>query len=417
MASTYSTNLKIELIGTGEQSGAWGAATNTNLGTALEQAIVGRGSPVFSADADLTISLSNSSAAQTARAFVLNVTSVVSLTATRNLIVPTIEKPYVVSNATTGGQSITVKTSAGTGVAVPNGARVFLYADGTNVVQMQTKDSVGLGNVDNTSDANKPVSTATQTALNAKQDTLVSGTNIKTVNSASLLGSGNVAVGDVVGPASATDNTLPRFDGTTGKLLQGSGVVVNDSNNVGVGVTPSASTIPTFEVPSNYLINQLGYANNAYYNGGWTYKTTGAATLLQTVGGFYKWYVAPSGTAGAAVTWVDSMTLDNSGNLTATGNITAYSDERLKRNWAGMPTDFIERLAGVKHGTYERIDGGMRQVGVSAQSLRELMPEAVLEDDKGTLSVAYGNAALAAVVQLAQRVVELEARLAALEAR
>jgi hypothetical protein len=54
---------------------------------------------------------------------------------------------------------------------------------------------------------------------------------------------------------------------------------------------------------------------------------------------------------------------------------------------------------------------------VSAQSLRELMPEAVLEDDKGTLSVAYGNAALAAVVQLAQRVVELEARLAALEAR
>jgi hypothetical protein len=55
-----------------------------------------------------------------------------------------------------------------------------------------TKSDVGLGNVDNTSDANKPVSTATQTALNAKQDTLVSGTNIKTINSASLLGSGNI---------------------------------------------------------------------------------------------------------------------------------------------------------------------------------------------------------------------------------
>lgn len=57
-----------------------------------------------------------------------------------------------------------------------------------------TKSDVGLGNVDNTSDLNKPISTATQTALNAKQDTLVSGTNIKTVNSTSLLGSGNVAV-------------------------------------------------------------------------------------------------------------------------------------------------------------------------------------------------------------------------------
>lgn len=57
-----------------------------------------------------------------------------------------------------------------------------------------TKSQVGLSNVDNTSDANKPVSTATQTALNAKQATLVSGTNIKTVNNTTLLGSGNVAV-------------------------------------------------------------------------------------------------------------------------------------------------------------------------------------------------------------------------------
>lgn len=57
-----------------------------------------------------------------------------------------------------------------------------------------TKDEVGLGNVDNTADLDKPVSTATQTALNAKQDTLVSSTNIKTINSTSLLGSGDVAV-------------------------------------------------------------------------------------------------------------------------------------------------------------------------------------------------------------------------------
>jgi hypothetical protein len=56
------------------------------------------------------------------------------------------------------------------------------------------KGDVGLGNVDNTSDANKPVSTATQTALDAKQDTLVSGTNIKTINSTSLLGSGDIVI-------------------------------------------------------------------------------------------------------------------------------------------------------------------------------------------------------------------------------
>lgn len=55
-----------------------------------------------------------------------------------------------------------------------------------------TKSSVGLNNVDNTSDVNKPISTATQTALNTKQDTLVSGTNIKTVNGSSVIGSGNI---------------------------------------------------------------------------------------------------------------------------------------------------------------------------------------------------------------------------------
>ena len=60
-----------------------------------------------------------------------------------------------------------------------------------------TKTDIGLSNADNTSDINKPISTATQTALNTKQSTLVSGTNIKTVNSNSILGSGDVSVGTV----------------------------------------------------------------------------------------------------------------------------------------------------------------------------------------------------------------------------
>lgn len=62
-----------------------------------------------------------------------------------------------------------------------------------------TKSDVGLGNVNNTADANKPISNATQEALNGKQATLVSGTNIKTVNNESILGSGNIEVaGDSV---------------------------------------------------------------------------------------------------------------------------------------------------------------------------------------------------------------------------
>jgi hypothetical protein len=134
--STYSTNLKIELIGTGEQTGTWGATTNDNFANVFEQAIVGRGNPVFVTDANLTLTYTDSVASQTARNLYLNVTSTVSggLTATRNLVVPTINKTYVVENNTTGGQSIVVKTSAGTGITVLNGRRAALYVDGTNVV-------------------------------------------------------------------------------------------------------------------------------------------------------------------------------------------------------------------------------------------------------------------------------------------
>lgn len=136
MSSSYSTNLKIELVNTGEQVGVWGNTTNNNFVNVFEEAIVGRGNPVFVTDADLTIALVNSVNVQTARNLYLNVTSTVvgGLTTTRNLIVPTINKTYVVQNNTTGGQSIVVKTAAGTGITVPNGKSMALYVDGTNVV-------------------------------------------------------------------------------------------------------------------------------------------------------------------------------------------------------------------------------------------------------------------------------------------
>ena len=107
---------------------------------------------------------------------------------------------------------------------------------------------------------------------------------------------------------------------------------------------------------------------------------------------------------------------DASGNFTATGNVTAYSDERLKTDWADLPADFIERLAAVKSGTYTRIDTRERQAGASAQDMKNLLTEAVMtaSDEQGTLSLAYGNAALVSVIELSKRVLRLEAQLAKL---
>ena len=108
---------------------------------------------------------------------------------------------------------------------------------------------------------------------------------------------------------------------------------------------------------------------------------------------------------------------DQAGSLVATGNVTAYSDERLKKNWRDLPVDFTSKLANVKMGVYDRTDHESTQVGVSAQSLQTVMPNAVMEQADGMLSVAYGNAALAACVMLAREVEVLKHRLAVLEAK
>jgi hypothetical protein len=80
------------------------------------------------------------------------------------------------------------------------------------VTPTQLKSSLALNNVDNTSDANKPVSTAQQTALDAKQATLVSGTNIKTINGATILGSGNIAISSAVAWGGVTGTLSNQTD-------------------------------------------------------------------------------------------------------------------------------------------------------------------------------------------------------------
>jgi hypothetical protein len=140
--STYSTNLKIELIGDGEQSGTWGSTTNGNLGTVLEQAIVGKATVNFPTDASITITMGNGPATSDTRCLLLSLTSSGSLTATRTLTVPSIQKTYMVYNGTTGSQSITVSSGAGTTVTIPNGKRVLVYVDTTTGVYQQFSDLV-----------------------------------------------------------------------------------------------------------------------------------------------------------------------------------------------------------------------------------------------------------------------------------
>jgi hypothetical protein len=130
MASTYSTSLKLTLIGDGDQAGIWGQTTNTNLGTLLEQAITGVESIVMS-DANYTLTSFNGVLDQ-ARNAVLVVTG--TNNAVRDLIPPVAEKLYTIVNNTTGGYAIRVIGASGTGVNIPNGTACLVYCNGTNFI-------------------------------------------------------------------------------------------------------------------------------------------------------------------------------------------------------------------------------------------------------------------------------------------
>lgn len=142
MASTYTTNLKIQEIGSGEQSGIWGTTTNTNWNL-IEQAVAGVAT-ITMLNADYTLTNLNG-VSDEARNMVLVVNGTNS--AIRKVVAPQNQsKMYIVSNQTTGGYAITIGAATGSYITIPNGVTAQVYTDGTNFYSAQT-GSAGSFNV------------------------------------------------------------------------------------------------------------------------------------------------------------------------------------------------------------------------------------------------------------------------------
>jgi len=254
MASTYSPSLRLELMGTGDQSGTWGVTTNTNLGTLLEQSITGYLSKAM-ADTNQTLT-SLDGASDEARNMVVEVTG--ALTGAKNVIVPTAEKIYLAKNSTTGGFAVTFKTSAGTGVAVAAGTAQWVYCDGTNVVQglsgtMATQAASGVAITGGT--------IAGLTTL-----TMASGAATPATNDAAALGTSSLMWAD---------------------LFLASGGVIN-WNNGDVLITHSANTLAFTGASSGYTHDAavLPSANDAAALGS---ATVSWADLFLASGGVINW--------------------------------------------------------------------------------------------------------------------------------
>jgi hypothetical protein len=164
MATAYTPILKLALPVTGELNGAWGDVVNNNITSMVEQAVAGLATiNTWAANSHTLTTADGTTSESRCAMLVIDDDGAGNPSAAATVICPTATKSYIVRNLC--GQTVTVKTSAGTGVAVPNNQAALVFCDGTNVV-------TGAFN------------------------------------------------GDVVGPATATNNAVVTFDGTTGKIIK-----------------------------------------------------------------------------------------------------------------------------------------------------------------------------------------------------
>jgi hypothetical protein len=298
MASTFSTSLRIELIGDGEQSGIWGQTTNTNLGTLIEQAIAGVVT-ITMADANYTLSNFNGVSDEARNQVIV---AIGTNNAQRNIIIPLAEKTYTIKNSTTGGFGVQIIGSSGTGVVVPNGVTTTVYCDGTNVY-------AGLnGVVDNFTVANDL--TVSKNALIdgnffAADDTFIANQgaaftgsitgSVLTVNS-SPDPVGSLEVGQIITGTGVSAGTriLSFGTGTGGAGTYNVNTVQTCTGNIGTAGVASTTLTVTAVAGNTYLV-----AGQVLSGSGITNGTTITGQLTGTTGGIGTYTVSISQLAAA----------------------------------------------------------------------------------------------------------------------
>ena len=338
MASTYSGNLAIELIGTGDQAGTWGATTNTNLGTALEQAITASSDVAFTSGGNSAIALTQSNAFQASRSARLNLTG--TMTQPQYLYLPAINKFYVVNNSLSNTVIISNGANgAATGaiVSIPAGTSTLVYNDGTNIVSpissLPSLSNVTISNVTiNSGNANFTNVTVGNVTINGGTANLTNLT-LQTALSLSSGGTGaNTAPGamtnlmgftstSTAGATTALSNTSSYYQIFTGTLNQ----------NVTLPVASTINTGWTFHICNNSA-------------GNLTINSSGGNTVISVVSGLTAMCTCISTSGTSETSWeagfTDFATATGSGSVVLSSNATVVNPQ-INAYTEGITTGYV----------------------------------------------------------------------------
>jgi hypothetical protein len=294
MASSYSTDLKLELMVTGENSGTWGDKTNTNLNL-LQQAIAGYEAISIAGGAQTTPLEMTDATISNARNAVIKLTG--TITGNQVVTIPNgIEKTYIISNGTTGAFTVEFKTVSGTGVtfATDDKGVKLLFSDGTNVVDTQ---------------------------LGVTTDPAGSDTQIQFNNSGSFGGSANLVWDGTNLNIGATGEA--RFQDTTGGQyvgLKAAGTVASSYTLVLPTATGTVDQVIKTDGSGNLSFTTLtsGTSWQAVKTTGFT-GAAGEGYFCDTTSAAFT-ATLPAGTLGDEISFIDYAGTFDTNNLTIAPN-------------------------------------------------------------------------------------------------
>jgi hypothetical protein len=335
MPASYTTSLKLTLPADGDTN--WGVVVNDGVTTLIDDSIANFSSIVLPVgSADRTLTNGDGTAPNEARRMFLKVTGTPS--AATNIICPTASKLYFISNGTSPGFAVTLKTSVGTGISVPSGAKMVLYCDGTNVLDAITQlSSLTL--------ANALAATSGGTGLSAAGtagNVLTSNGTTWTSAAAAAAAAGSTTQVQYNNAGALAGSTNLTFDGTSltvNGIKAGRGLnAVSTNTAVGSGALASSTGSAGFSTAFGYTALAAatsGGSNTAVGNGALLRLNTGSYNTA--IGNSSGGYVT-SGTDNTFVGEASGFSMSTGINNTAVGsnalnpNITGSNNVAIGKN-------------------------------------------------------------------------------------